>query len=336
MVANATMVAAGLLLIGLTLSDVFETVVVPGGSRAWLRVSRRLASLLLPMWKLVRHHRGISAMFAPVVLVLSFAIWMLFLSVGFGLAAFGLRSGFTPPLKSFWDALFVVSSSLATIGLSGTETSGSARWIVLMAGFCGLGVITLAVTYLLEVQNNIARRDAGIIKLNTAAGDPPCALGLLEKFARIDNQRELHDVLHQGRDWCATVRQSHCSHPSLIYFQSVNTGAGWPAALGALIDLALVVECIIGDNDLRGPAIMLREEALRMAAELTSLLHLTKMQVATREGDVADLIARIHAARYSVPTSPDLRKLAARRSEQQSCVNALAEHLGKPATMLVN
>src|SRR5438309_6411172 len=124
MIVNATMIAAGLLLIGLTLGDVFETVVVPGGSRAWLRVSRRLASLLLPIWKLARRHRGISAMFAPVVLVLSFAIWMVFLSVGFGLAAFGFRSGFTPPLKSFWDVLFVVSSSLATIGLSGTQTSG--------------------------------------------------------------------------------------------------------------------------------------------------------------------------------------------------------------------
>src|SRR5947209_8712669 len=112
MVVNTLMTAAGLLLIGLTLSDVFGTVVVPGGSRAWLRVSRRLASLLLPMWKIARRHRGISAMFAPVVLVLSFAIWMLFLSLGFALTAFGFRSGFTPPLKSFWDVIFVVSSSL--------------------------------------------------------------------------------------------------------------------------------------------------------------------------------------------------------------------------------
>src|SRR5437899_6030071 len=48
-------------------------------------------------------------------------------------------------------------------------------------------------------------------------------------------------------------------------------------SLGALIDLAFVVECIIGDKELRGPAIMLRDEALQMAAELTSLLHLIKV-----------------------------------------------------------
>ena len=49
----------------------------------------------------------------------------------------------------------------------------------------------MAVTYLLEVQNSIARRDTGIIKLNTSAGEPPSALTLLERFAAIRNQDAL-------------------------------------------------------------------------------------------------------------------------------------------------
>ena len=98
--------------------------------------------------------------------------------------------------------------------------------------------MTMAVTYLLEVQSSIARRDTGILKLNTSAGEPPSAVTLLERFAAIGNQPELRELLDEGRNWCATVRQSHSAHPSLIYFQSVGTGAGWPAALGALLDLA--------------------------------------------------------------------------------------------------
>ena len=78
-----------------------------------------------------------------------------------------------------------------TVGLSPHIPHGPARWIVLGAGFCGLAVITMAVTYLLEVQSSITRRDIGIIKLNTSAGDPPSALTLLERFAAIRNQAEI-------------------------------------------------------------------------------------------------------------------------------------------------
>ena len=51
--------------------------------------------------------------------------------------------------------------------------------------------MTMAVTYLLEVKSSITRRDIGIIKLNTSAGDPPSALTLLERFAAIHNQQAL-------------------------------------------------------------------------------------------------------------------------------------------------
>src|SRR6185436_2165913 len=111
------------------------------------------------------------------------------------------------------------------------------RWLSVAAGFCGLAVLTMAVTYLLEVQQSIARRDTGVFKMRTSAGHPPSALRLLEKFAGMGAHDELIEVLHNGRDWCANLRQSHASHPSLIYFRSIGTGSGWPAALGALLDL---------------------------------------------------------------------------------------------------
>ena len=124
---------------------------------------------------------------------------------------------------------------------------------MLAAGFCGLAVMTMAVTYLLEVQSSISRRDIGIIKLNTSAGDPPSALTLLERFAAIRNQAALAPDLEEARNWCATVRQSHSTHPSLIYFRSVSTGAGWPAALGAFLDFALIAEHLIDDDSSTGP-----------------------------------------------------------------------------------
>ncbi len=73
----------GVVLAFATVRDVFDTVVVPGGSRASLRVARRSVGMLLPLWRLLRRRREVSTAFAPTVLVFSFVIWMCLLALPF-------------------------------------------------------------------------------------------------------------------------------------------------------------------------------------------------------------------------------------------------------------
>jgi hypothetical protein len=333
---NILLFVVGIVLAAMTLLDVFETVVVPGGSRASLKVARRLVWALLPLWKAARGKRhGLSGAFAPLVLVLCFIIWMAFLAVGFGLMSYAARSDFEPPLRSFFDGVYIVGSSLVTVGLAESNPFGLARWIVLAAGFCGLAVMTMAVTYLLEVQSSVSKRDIGIIKLNTSAGEPPSAVTLLQRFAAIGNQDEIGQVLRDGRDWCATVRQSHSNHPSLIYFQSVGTGAGWPAALSALLDLALLAERCLDEESFRGPAMLLRDEGTRMARQLAGVIALRPVEVAADEAELRQAIERLQSSGYAVRGDTDLATVAGQRAEYLSCVNALANHLGKPGAVLV-
>ena len=326
----------GVVLAWLTLRDVFDTVVVPGGSRASLQVTRRVGVALLPLYKLVRgRRRGISSTFAPLVLVSSFSLWMSLLALAFGLMNFGVRTHFDPPIRSFGDAVYEAGGALLTIGLSPHYPAGAGRWIVLAAGFCGLAVMTMAVTYLLEVQSSITRRDIGIIKLNTSAGDPPSALTLLERFAAIRNTMALAPDLEEGRNWCATVRQSHSAHPSLVYFKSTSTGAGWPAALGALLDLALIAEHLIDDDKLYGPAVLLREEGSRMAVELATMINLDRKVTATSVAELEQVAQRLESSSYGLRPDRNLEAMAKQRSEQMAFVDALAEHLGRPSTMLI-
>lgn len=336
MAVDLLLFAVGIVLATLTLLDVFETVVVPGGSKASLRVAKRLVWILLPMWKAVRGRRhGLSYAFAPLVLVLCFIIWITFLALGFGLMAYAARSHFQPPLRSFPDAVYMVGSSIVTIGVSEEYALGFGRWIILAAGFCGLGVMTMAVTYLLEVQSSVSKRDIGIIKLNTSAGQPPSAVTLLQRFASIGNRSELISVLRDGRDWCATVRQSHSNHPSLIYFQSVGTGTGWPAALGALLDLALLTERCLDEESLTGAAVLLRDEGTRMARELAKVISLQPVDVSAEEAELRQAAARLQSSGYAIRADVDFASLAQQRREYNSCVAALARHLGKPTTELV-
>jgi hypothetical protein len=332
---NILLFVIGIILAAMTLLDVFETVVVPGGSRASLKVAKRLVWLLLPIWKAIRGKRhGLSGAFAPLVLVLCFSVWMAFLAIGFGLMSYAARSDFEPPLRSFFDGVYIVGSSLVTVGLAASNPFGLARWIVLAAGFCGLAVMTMAVTYLLEVQSSVSKRDIGIIKLNTSAGEPPSAVTLLQRFAAVENTAELIQVLRDGRDWCATVRQSHSNHPSLIYFQSVGTGSGWPAALGALLDLALLSEYCLEDGSLRGAAVLLRDEGTRMARELAGVINLKPCQVSADEPELKQAADQLRSSGYSIREC-DLTIVSQQRVQYRSCVEALANHLGKPTAMLV-
>jgi len=336
MTVDIVLFAAGLILAGLTLLDVFDTVVVPGGSRASLRVAKRLARLLLPIWKSVRGRRhGLSGTFAPLILVLCFIVWMALLALGFGLMSYAARSDFEPPLRSIFDGIYIVGSSLVTVGLSQSNPTGLARWIVLAAGFCGLAVMTMAVTYLLEVQSSVAKRDIGIIKLNTSAGEPPSAVTLLQRFAAIGNRDELAQVLRDGRDWCATVRQSHSNHPSLIYFQSVGTGAGWPAALGALLDLALISEHLLDARSCRGTAVLLRDEGTRMARELSALIGLRPLDARPDEPELKQSAEQLRSSGYDIREDVDFAAISEQRAAYRSCVDALAQHLGKPGSVLL-
>ncbi|MFL6753606.1 MAG: hypothetical protein ACJ8FI_01895 [Sphingomicrobium sp.] len=326
----------GVALAWLTLRDVFDTVVVPGGSRASLRVTQRMGRLLLALYKLpIRNRRGVSSTFAPLVLVSSFVTWMVLLAFAFGLMAFGARAQFDPPLRGFGDAVYESGGALLTIGLSPHYPAGLGRWIILAAGFCGLAVMTMAVTYLLEVQSSISRRDIGIIKLNTSSGDPPSALTLLEHFAAIRNQASLATDLEESRNWCATVRQSHSTHPSLIYFRSISTGAGWPAALGALLDLGLIAEHLIDDDRLYGPAILLRDEGARMAKELSQIIGLKPNDRRTDESELRQLVNRLATSGYPLRKNANLQVMAKQRDDHMGCVDALAEHLGRPTTELI-
>jgi hypothetical protein len=328
--------AAGIALAAMTLRDVFDTVVVPGSSRTTLHVARRLVVLLLPVWKRLRgRRRGLSTMFAPVALVAAFAVWMGLLAVGFGLMVDATGNSFSPHIASFGDAVFAAGSALVTIGQSSDVVHGGARWVVLAAGFCGLGVMTMAVTYLLEVQSSIARRDSGILKLRTSAGEPPSAVALLEKFAAIGAAGELSRILRDGRDWCASVRQSHASHPSLIYFRSTGTGSGWPAALGALLDLALILERCLDMPDLRGLAILLREDASHMCRELSRLIALDPDPARPDRGDAAAMAARLAAAGYKGQDGFDAAAFAHERESYSEWVRALARHLGRENARLL-
>lgn len=326
---------AGFVLAWITLRDVFDTVVVSGPARGSLRISRRVVDFGLPLWKSMRSRQTLGANFAPLVLVASFALWMLLLVLAFGLMAHAVTDWFEPALSGFGEALFVAGSSMTTLGVGTLQAHGPAAAVEVGAGFCGLAVMTLAVTYLLEVQNNIAQRDTGVLKISTIAGEPPSGLMLLERYAALGCPDETTEVLRRGREWCVGVLQSHASHPSLIYFRSAGTETGWPAALAALVDVSLIVDRLIELPGTTGPAALVRDESDRLGHDLGELLGLEPTPNHVSERDVAGVCSRLAAAGYRLRERPDLQAFVAARVRHVGPIDALSRHLGTPDAPLL-
>lgn len=324
----------GLCLAGATLRDVFFTVVVPGSTRGILQVSRRLVRSALAVWKQFRR-RGISVNFAPVLLVGSFVTWMFLLVLAFGLMVHSLSESFEPAIDGVGQALYIAAGALTTMGFGATEPLHWARGVTVIASFCGLAVMTLAVTYLIEIQSNIARRDTGVLKISTSSGHPPCALALLERYSLLGSRAELVDVLREGRTWCATVLQSHATHPWLVYFRSVGTASGWPAALGTLSDVSVIVELLIEDSRMHVAAVLAREQSERLANGLVEMLGLESQPAAASLEDAERLCARLTAAGYRLREDRDIDRFLATRNRLAGAIEAMAQHLNMQAAPLL-
>src|SRR4051794_2964251 len=325
---------AGICLAYVTLRDVFETVVVPGSTHGLLKISRRMVLVTLPVAKRLRR-KGVGVNFAPIVLVASFMVWMLLLVLGFALMAHACADAFTPRLRGFGHAMYVAGGAMTTMGFGRTEPSGLAAVVTVAASFCGLAVMTLAVTYLLEVQSNISHRDTGVLNISTSAGHPPTAVALLERYAALGNRDELQGIVRNGRDWCATVLQSHASHPSLIYFRSAGTGSGWPATLGVLVDMALIFELVLDEPDVAGSGVLMRDQAVRLARAITELLKLAPAPLPDVRGELQQVCVRLATAGYRLRDDIDAEGFARRRQEDVGGVEALARHLGLSGSPLL-
>ncbi|MGY4516545.1 ion channel [Lysobacter sp. HA18] len=324
----------GLALVIATFRDLVETVVVPGGAHNSLRVSRRLVSITLPLWtRGARRQIGVS--FAPAILIASFAVWILLLIVGFALMAHGARSQFTPPLEGFDAALFMAGSALTTIGTGPSHPHGLAAVVAVACGLTGLASMTMAVTYVLEVQATVHERDRGVLKISTSAGEPPCALTLLERYAELGCRSELAVILRNAREWCAAVLQSHASHPWLIYFRSPSVATAWPTSLGAVMDLGLIFERLLDEQEHCGLGALVRQQAECLSTQLVELVRLEPEATDASTDDVGTLMTRLEAAGYRLRSGIDAAAFARERADCTSRIEALCRHLGAGGAPLV-
>ena len=338
---------AGVVLIGLVLSDVFRSVVLPRATPRALRLGP-----LLGRWALAgalawarrrpaaRRHTLLGAL-GPLLIVSQLVLWVAVMVFGFALLLDALDTGLRPQ-PTLGDALYAAGSAFFTLGLSMQEaSSGATRFVVVVASFAGFGIVTLVVTYLLSVQSALQGREALVLRLGEHAGRPPSGVALLELHARLGHEHDgaLLEFVREWEAWSADVLLSHRASPVLAYFRSTDEDCEWLAALGAVLDATALIAAM-GERTAEASgaaehAALCHRMGVRLVSDLVGLFGLpSPAGPGLDEAAFRAARGRLRAAGYAVGRSDAEAwgRFAELRARHEPALRALCDHFGvRPA-----
>lgn len=333
MIWDALALVGGLAITAATVFDVFATVVVPGRVSGPINVSRLLRTYMFGFWRGTlrvcarRRNPRMGSVFGAMLLLMLLIVWVALTLLGLSLIAWALRDSFTPPIGRFGESAFEIGSAMMTLGLSGHGATGWARALVVVAGLCGLQIVTVTLSFIVQIQTALRARDALVLKLESRAGSPPSGVVLLAVTREMDAHDGLPKLFDDWEGWAAMLLYTHGAHPVLSYFRSDKGGLDWLTALGAVLDAASVTIAMLDDVP-GGNARLMHDGGVRTVHRLCHAFRLDPRQVTElSDEDVDAAAAQLEEAGYAVRRGCGAELRHWRRAYRAELA-ALVEHFG--------
>jgi len=218
----------GFLLVLFVLLDVFLTVlyarvgsgIISHHLACWTWWLFRTASRPFNRWR-----DTILCFCGPVILVLLLTTWVVGLTCGAAMVIhpkLGTSVGATSPSPpgGFVAAVYVAGNTLSTVGTSDFAPKTSFyRLLYTINSFVGISVITLTVTYLLEIYNALQRRNTFALKLHMASGETGDAAELVAGLGPQGHFEPGYTHLAEMGAEMASFKESHHFYSVLLYFR---------------------------------------------------------------------------------------------------------------------
>lgn len=227
--------ALGLGLVLLTFSSVFETTVVPRGSRSafttlLLRTVRLPIRALAGMVRDYEKRDTLLAYSAAAYVISQLVVWLALFLIGYALLLWPYSSG-------LGQAFRVAGSSMMTLGVASLN-DGAPTAIIFVAALTGLVVVALQIAYLPLLYQAYNRRETLVTMLEGLAGTPGWGPFILARSASIDNLDGLGDMYDRWMEWAADVSESHSAYQVLMFFRSPTSQRSWVISLLSILDAA--------------------------------------------------------------------------------------------------
>jgi hypothetical protein len=249
---------AGLLLIGLTLLDGFETILLPRRINHRFRYSRLYYRTGWRLWRscagcltVGKWREAMLSGFGPLSLLGLFVSWMLSLVVGFALLQWSLDAplaGTDRPGEpsGFIACLYYSGTTCFTLGLGDlTPQENFSRALTVAEGGVGFGFLAIIIGYLPVLYQAFSRREVAISLFDARAGSPPTGGEFVLRLAQGPGMAADESTLREWERWSAELLESHISFPVLAFYRSQHSNQSWLATLATMLDACAILLTVL-------------------------------------------------------------------------------------------
>ncbi|WP_460448287.1 ion channel [Alsobacter sp. SYSU BS001988] len=238
----------------LFLADIFLTVLYARAGTGLLapRWNRAVWALLHRAARLSGRRYGlVLSLAAPLVVVSLIGFWALGLTVGAALvirpelgAAIRPSSGETP--TDFVTALLVAGNSLSIVGGGdyAPHTTGT-RLLFLLNSLIGASVLSLVLSYLVQVYSGLRERNALALTIDLMTGCTGDAATMLVKLMPTGDCSNAASELGNLARSLAATKEAHHFYPLLFYFRFEEPLYGVSRFTFVLLDLTTLIEAAL-------------------------------------------------------------------------------------------
>jgi hypothetical protein len=238
-------------------ADVFMTVLYARAGTGI--ISDRLARLI---WRGLRSLAGdrsggrLLSFCGPLIVVGVLLAWSMLLVIGAGLimhphlgSSITRSSNGTP--TDFVTAAFVAGSSLSIVGSSDfAPQSAVTKVLFLLNSAVGTSMISLTLTYLMQIYGALRERNAFCMRINALSGETGDAAQLLAHlFARGELSPGYTNLSELASD-ATNIKEAHHFYPVLFYFRFPEPHYSISRSLLVMLDaVSLIRSAFSGDAD---------------------------------------------------------------------------------------
>lgn len=217
---------AGTLLMAPVLTDVFLTVLYARAGTGI--ISDRLARLI---WLALRrvssagNGNHLLSFCGPLIVVALLLTWSILLALGAALIVHpqlgtSITNSNQETPTDFVTALYVAGSSLSIVGGSnfGPQSAG-AKLLFLLNSVIGTSVISLTITYLMQIYGALRSRNSLCLKIHALSGETGDAADLLAHLFANNQLSAGYNNLSQLAAEVTAAKEAHHFYPILFYFR---------------------------------------------------------------------------------------------------------------------
>jgi Ion channel len=241
------------------------------------------------------------------------------------------------------SSLYFSGVTLTTIGFGDiTPRTNGMRLLSFAEAASGLGLISLAISYLITVYRALERKRAAALAFYIQADGGADAVSFIANHKVADKLSGLPQTLRTASRDLQETLESHIEHPIIHYFHPVEIYKGLPRMLFLSLEICAVLRSCLdreeyADIQQRAEVRMLESSALHVLEEFVEVLKLQPRQPVSPSDRPQWLRQRFEMVLYrlnklGIKTTPDSEvawtEYSANRDQWEDLLNSLAHYLG--------